>query len=94
MGDYGAALSAGAALPEADEMTESAWRAGAWAQLEGSDDPVLSETANTMAAPAPDTRSGLPSLSAGRDALEAAEQSRGMIDRLLQRFPTEPESGS
>lgn len=94
MGDYGAALSAGAALPEADDMTESAWRAGAWAQLEGSDDPVLSETANTMAAPATATGSGLPSLSAGRDALDAAEESRGMIDRLLQRFPTEPESGS
>ncbi|RYG91462.1 hypothetical protein EU803_10245 [Loktanella sp. IMCC34160] len=90
LGDYGAALSAGAALPKSEDLTETAWRAGAWAQLEGSDEAVLRDAAGAMAnRPDADT-AVLPSLSAGRDALTASEGSREIIDRLLQRFPTEP----
>lgn len=91
LGDYGAALSAGAALPQPDNLTETAWRAGAWAQLEGSDEAVLRDAAGAMATQTGEDTAVLPSLSAGRDALTASEGSRDMIDRLLQRFPTEPD---
>lgn len=84
-GDFGAAYAASEATPGSMPEVENAWRAGAWARLAGSDDPLLRTAGSAMLTPA-EPYSGQASLDGSRTALEASAQTRQLIDDLLTRF--------
>ncbi len=84
-GDFGAAYAASEATPGSTPEVENAWRAGAWARLAGSEDPLLRTVGSAMLSPAEPAPGGA-SLDGSRTALEDATQTRQMVDDLLTRF--------
>lgn len=84
-GDFGAALAAAAASPEAPADSGAAWRAGAWQALGAQDDPLLRAVSDAMLAPVevpPDT----PPLAERRSLLAQAAETRALTSQLLERF--------
>ena len=88
-GDFAAAASAGQIVPGSPPDPAGAWRAGDWAGLEHSDDPLLRAAADAIRADPAALDPSTP-LAASRELLDQATQTRDLASQLLERFAVDP----
>ena len=88
-GDFAAAASAGQIVPGSPPDAAGAWRAGDWAGLEHSDDPLLRAAADAIRADPAALDPSTP-LAASRELLDQATQTRDLASQLLARFAVDP----
>lgn len=73
-------------MTAATDTTESLWRRGEWDGLAGSDDPLLQAASSAVLTPEPVELEPDTPLADGRALLARSEESRAVLDALLDRF--------
>ena len=88
-GDFAAATAAEQVLPGALTDPAAAWRAGEWAMLEHSEDPLLRAASDAVLA-APETLDPNTPLASSRALLDEAVATQDLAGQLLERFAIDP----
>ena len=78
-------------MSAAMDTTESLWRRGEWDDLAASEDPLLRAASSAVLTPEPTELEPDTPLASGRALLARSEESRAVLDALLDRFAPPPE---